>query len=88
MLTKQSKEEQELQSKLDKSADREKVIVTAHKKKTIERNKPIDLNSLTPDEQRTILFNTFPGDKMGIVVGKPDPKDPYNALIPKEAKDK
>lgn len=43
-----------------------------------------DFGKMNSEKQRKILFNQFPGDAMGITVGKADPNDPYNAMIPKD----
>ncbi len=84
-------EEKRLQAQVNAAGKREKEIsekFNENAQKAGKVNKPIPLNEMNEEQQRAAIFNAFPGDQMGIVVGKPDPRDPYRAMIPKEAKTK
>lgn len=72
----------ELKRKMDKAVAHEKDV----SKKVAKAPKADvkDFGKMNSEKQRNILFNQFPGDAMGITVGKPDPNDPYKAMMPED----
>ncbi len=49
-----------------------------------QRNEVIDMNKLSEEQQRKLVFETFPGDVMGLVTGGKHHND-YDAQMPTQA---